>query len=235
MPDILSAFVVGATGQVGKAIVHELAKTPDFSRVTLFTRRKIDLPSNSDGQNDYRKFEQKIVNFDRLAQDHSNEFEGFDVGFCCIGLGIRGKSQEEVQKVDYDYTLEVAKLAKAGGCKHFNLLSGKYASKDSRFFGIRVKGLVEEAIIQLKYDRFTSVRPGQLVGGAKDSATAGEKIFSSIMQYTDCTRAFSCEVPVLARVLVHNALNVSSGAVEIFENGDIHKIGKELRKQKSTE
>lgn len=42
-------------------------------------------------------------------------------------------------RVDRDYVLKSAELAKAGGCKHFNLLSSKGADKSSSFFYLQVK------------------------------------------------------------------------------------------------
>lgn len=47
--------------------------------------------------------------------------------------------QEGFVRVDRDYVLKSAELAKAGGCKHFNLLSSKGADKSSNFLYLQVK------------------------------------------------------------------------------------------------
>ena len=55
MDSKLNAIVVGATGEVGKAIVKELVKRPQFEKVTLIVRRYLDIPESDDK---YRKIEQ---------------------------------------------------------------------------------------------------------------------------------------------------------------------------------
>lgn len=47
--------------------------------------------------------------------------------------------QEGFVRVDRDYVFKSAELAKAGGCKHFNLLSSKGADKSSNFLYLQVK------------------------------------------------------------------------------------------------
>lgn len=47
--------------------------------------------------------------------------------------------QDGFVRVDRDYVLKSAELAKVGGCKHFNLLSSKGADKSSSFLYLQVK------------------------------------------------------------------------------------------------
>lgn len=47
--------------------------------------------------------------------------------------------QEGFVRVDRDYVLKSAELAKTGGCKHFNLVSSKGADKSSNFLYLQVK------------------------------------------------------------------------------------------------
>ena len=226
MSSALKAFVIGATGQCGKAITKELAKTSEFTGVTLFTRRQLDLPP-SDNEHDYSKVDQKIVNFDRLAEDHSSEFTGYDIGFGCLGLSVMVASEEEVMKVEHGYTLAAAQLAKAGGCKQFAVITGG-AKKDSMISTYRIKALIEDDLQKLGFDQLTIVRPGGLVGGEKVGATTSQKIFTQIAEPLDVGRFITCEVPVLAKVLVHKVLQPGSSPVEIIGNRDVHKLGQEL-------
>ena len=41
-----SAFILGYTGETGKALVKELSRAQYFSRVVLIGRRKVDLPED---------------------------------------------------------------------------------------------------------------------------------------------------------------------------------------------
>lgn len=47
--------------------------------------------------------------------------------------------QEGFVRVDRDYVVKSAELAKAGGCKHFNLMSSRGADKSSNFLYLQVK------------------------------------------------------------------------------------------------
>ncbi|RUS83563.1 hypothetical protein EGW08_008669 [Elysia chlorotica] len=84
-----SAFIVGYTGEVGKALVHDLNQLKIFKRVVLIGRRRIHLHVGPE-------FEQKVINFDHL-DNHRDLFSGLDVGFCCLGTttGKSGTGQVE--------------------------------------------------------------------------------------------------------------------------------------------
>ncbi|CAG7832785.1 unnamed protein product [Allacma fusca] len=221
----VSAFIVGATGQVGKAISKELAKTDSVDRVTLFTRRQID-PSQGDTENDYSKFTVKVVDYEKLEENHTKDFEGFDVGYTAIGL-IGTQSIEEKTKVDHDYLLEAAKLAKAGGCNNLNVVTGG-SSKDSPFFYMRNKWVIEQDVSALGYERVTFYRPGLLLGGNRENLPLAYKLSSPIVNFLDRGRFLSLDVPALAKVMVHNSLQPAKAAVEFLENREIHKQGIKL-------
>lgn len=56
---------------------------------------------------------------------------------CSILNGL----QEGFVRVDHDYVLKSAELAKAGGCSHFHLESSKGADKTSSFLYLKTKVL----------------------------------------------------------------------------------------------
>lgn len=79
----VNAFTAGSTGEVGKALTHELARSPQLTKVTLLTR-PIELPPN-DSDKHYSKFDQKIVDFDRLTTNHAADFTGYGIWFMFHG------------------------------------------------------------------------------------------------------------------------------------------------------
>ncbi|KAK1159666.1 oxidoreductase HTATIP2-like [Acipenser oxyrinchus oxyrinchus] len=63
-------------------------------------------------------------------------------------LAFENEAHENVQgfiRVDHDYVLNSAKLAKAGGCSHFNLESSKGADKTSSFLYLKAENVVMNA------------------------------------------------------------------------------------------
>jgi oxidoreductase len=220
----LSVFVLGATGEVGKEVVKELAKQSGIERVTLIGRRKVDLPASDDTSN-YGKFSQTIVDFDKLATDHAAAFEGFDVGISTLGT-TRGKAGKEgFYKVDHDYVVESARLAKAGGCKHLHLVTASSANKNSFIYYSQVKGQVEEEITQMGFERLSIYHPGLLLCD-RTERRALESVSIGVARMLDRWRKMSVETSLVARAIINKCLQSSDQKVEILDNGQINALGK---------
>lgn len=123
---------------------------------------------------------QKVVDFDKLSE-YDDVFKGLDVVYCCLGT-TRGKSgavsfvssfwlqsafiklsislvKDGFRKVDYDYIVGSAQVAKKNGCKHFHLVSSAGADKNAYLLYPKVKGESEEAISQMGFERASIYRP----------------------------------------------------------------------------
>jgi uncharacterized protein YbjT (DUF2867 family) len=150
-----TALVIGATGLVGAELVRQLAVHASWTHVSALVRRVPDrMPSGvTPILTDFEQLDRIRV---RLAADHV---------FCALGTTIRAAgSREAFRRVDYDYVLTVARLAREVGARHFLLVSSLGADSRSRVFYSRVKGEVEEAIQTLGYPSVTIVRPSLLLG-----------------------------------------------------------------------
>lgn len=153
----LTAFVIGATGEVGKELTKVLASNEAFSKIVTIGRRQIDIEDEK-----HKIIEQKIVDFEKL-QDYASTFTGFDVGYCCLGT-TRGKSGTNgFVKVDRDYVAECAQLAKQGGCKQFHMVTAQGSNKNSWMLYPRTKGEVEEMVTNMCFDKLFIYRPGLLL------------------------------------------------------------------------
>ncbi|KAM8819598.1 oxidoreductase HTATIP2 isoform 3-T4 [Rhynchonycteris naso] len=137
------------------------------------------------------------------------------------------KNVDGFVRVDRDYVLKSAELAKAGGCKHFNLLSSKGADKSSSFLYLQVKGEVEDRVEELKFDRYSIFRPGVLLCDRQESRP-GEwlvrKFFGSLPESWASGQA----VPVVTvvRAMLNNAVRPSDKKKELLDNKAIHDLGK---------
>ncbi|KAJ1366220.1 Oxidoreductase htatip2 [Parelaphostrongylus tenuis] len=109
-----SAFVVGALGAVGKHLIEAFVASHQFKEIRVIGRREIPLNHESIiGV----PLHQVIVNFDALEK-HEEVFKGLDIGFCALGT-TRAKAGKDVcYKVDHDYVVNVAKIAKVQGYGH---------------------------------------------------------------------------------------------------------------------
>lgn len=223
----LSALVVGATGEVGKAIVKELVKRSQFEKVTLLVRRHLDLPSPDTDEN-YRKVDQKVIDFENLSES-ADAFKGYQIGFSALGTTRAKSGAEGFYRVDHDYVVETAKLAKQGGCQHFHLVSSGGANKNSYFLYPKTKGEAEEDVSKIGFERLSIYRPNLLLVDRVERRT-GEAILQAIGKTVDIGRWWSIDVPILTRAIVDNCFRpLPSDKVEILSNSNLIKMGKESK------
>ncbi|XP_024620503.1 oxidoreductase HTATIP2 isoform X1 [Neophocaena asiaeorientalis asiaeorientalis] len=233
-----SVFILGASGETGRVLLKEILEQGLFSKVTLIGRRKLTFDEEA-----YKNVNQEVVDFEKL-DDYASAFQGHDVGFCCLDIVVTtcpdlrkplclSKSNwlmllaEGFVRVDRDYVLKSAELAKAGGCKHFNLLSSKGADKSSSFLYLQVKGEVEARVEELKFDRYSIFRPGVLLCDRQESRP-GEwlirKFFGSLPE--SWASGHSVPVMTVVRAMLNNAVRPSDKKKELLDNEAIHDLGK---------
>lgn len=152
----------------------------------------------------------------------------------CLAWKLAGTTRkksgaEGFYRVDHDYVVQTAKLAKDGGCSHFHLVSSTGANKNAFFLYPKTKGQVEEELLQMGFPRLSIYRPAVLlVPGGREETRAAEAVLQSVLKPLDRSRWFSVDVPMLAKVMVTNSFRESSSNVEIVDNAALNKFGREI-------
>jgi uncharacterized protein YbjT (DUF2867 family) len=165
-----SALLAGTTGLIGGRLLSRLLAHPDYDRVAVWVRRPVSLQIH--------KFSQLVVDFERLA-DYADQLDAQDV-YVALGTTIKkAGSQEAFRKVDFDYPLALARIAKERGARRFLLVSALGADARSRMFYNRVKGEVEEAIAGAGIAQTWFFRPSLLVG-PREEVRPGERAANAI-------------------------------------------------------
>jgi len=220
------ALVLGASGETGKEVVKNLVENKDFREIIVVGRRELTF---SDDEK-FKKITQKIVNFDNLSA-HKEVFTGIDVAFCCLGTTRAIAGAEGFVKVDHDYVLEAATLLNEFQCPEFHLLTSKGSNSGSMFLYPSTKGKVEEAVIDLKFNKLSIYRPGLLLC-SRDNRRFLEEIFQKISRWIDRSHWWSVSTSMVGKVMVDNSIrniNVSNkDDVEILEHDDIIKYASNL-------
>ncbi len=161
-----TAIVIGSTGLTGGYLLAELAANPTYSKIIVLARKA--------SQQNNPKIEELVVDFNKLA-DFKNKIIGDDV-YCTIGTTIKkAGSQEAFSKVDLEYPLSIAKVAKENGAKHFLLMSSLGANAASGNFYLKTKGTLENNLRDLNFDSLSIFRPSILLG-PRSEFRLGEKI-----------------------------------------------------------
>lgn len=156
-------LLAGATGLVGRAVLRQALADARVARVVAPTRRPLTPAPNLDNP---------IVDFDCLPADAA--WWAVDAVVCALGATIRAAgSQAAFRKVDRDYVVSVARLARAHGARAFALTSAIGADPASRIFYNRVKGEAEAGVAACGFPSLTIVRPG-LIGGVRQESRPAE-------------------------------------------------------------
>ncbi|ULH27547.1 oxidoreductase [Leptospira weilii] len=168
--DRKNALVAGATGLIGKYLLEELSASAYYQKVYALVRK----PGSVIGA------EEIVSDFDVLSAFPK---EITDV-FCCLGTTIsKAGSQENFKKVDYEYVLKLAKLAKEKGARSFLVVSALGADSKSLVFYNRVKGEMERGLEDIRFSFLGIFRPS-LLEGERVEARPGEtvgKLFAKIV------------------------------------------------------
>lgn len=162
-----TVLVAGATGLVGRECVKLLAADDTVAEVRALVRRPRPTTDATP------RVRECLIDFD--AFDPHGECFRVDQVFCALGTTLRDAgSRAAFRRVDYDYPLRIAEAAFAAGARHCLLVSAVGADPHSHFFYNRVKGELEEAILQLGYPAVTIARPSLLLG-PRETKRPGEE------------------------------------------------------------
>lgn len=171
-PKSYSCLLAGATGLVGSALLRQLLIDPTCHEITVLARRPLEEPVRD--ANSRSKLRVIIVDFDHL-EDALDDVQA-DIVFCTLGTTIKvAGSQEAFRKVDYDYPLALARWAELAGVKHYMIITAMGSSTSSPFFYSRVKGELEEQLVQIPVSSLHLFQPSLLLG-QRSAKRRGESI-----------------------------------------------------------
>jgi len=161
----MKLLIVGATGLVGGEVLSLALADGRIEHIVALSRTPLT---------SHDKLENPIVDFDALPEDAA--WWQVDAVICTLGTTIKkAGSQAAFRKVDFDYPLKVAELAKRHGAKAYALNSSAGANSASSVFYLRTKGEVEAAISNLGFESLTIVRPS-MIGGQRKEFRPAERI-----------------------------------------------------------
>lgn len=166
----MKIMIVGATGLVGGHVL-DLALAADAVEQVVAPARRALPP--------HPKLVAPQVDFDALPADA--EWWQVDAVICALGTTIRtAGSKAAFTRVDHDYPLQVAHLARNGGARTFVLNSALGADAQSRVFYNRTKGELERDLKTVGFESLTFVRPG-LIGGERAEFRLGERALGAVL------------------------------------------------------
>lgn len=159
-------LIAGASGLIGRELLRQL--DPAHSLTLLCRKAGAPRP----------RHHWLPADFEQLADlDLPNPV---DIAFCCLGTTRKqAGSDDAFRRVDHDYVLAFAKLARRHGCQRLIVVSSLGANPGSPALYPRTKGQMEQALLAQSWQRLAIVRPAMLLGN-RQPPRLSEQCFQAV-------------------------------------------------------
>ena len=213
-----TALLFGSTGLVGGHVLNYLIQNSNYSKIKLFVRSFIEI-------ND-PKIEIIKTDFNNLNK-HAEDIKGDECFFCIGTTKKKSPNKNEYQKIELDIPKKIAQIAKSNLVKSFFFVSSGYANPKSSGEYLKLKGLVEEEIKNLNFDKIGIMRPSFLLGYRKEKRI-GEKI--GIIIFKILTPILIGPLrkmrPIKAEIVAKAMIKLANENIDrnIFESNEIYNL-----------
>lgn len=205
-------LITGATGLVGGILLRMLAKDTRVSTIAAPTRRPLDNIPGVFNPHD-----------PQLSDALSRVTEPVDTVFCCLGTTRReAGSKEAFVHADYTLVVDTALTGLRLGARHMLVVSSMGANARSPFFYNRVKGEMENALVEQEWLRLTLARPSMLLGH-RQKQRFSESLFAPLFRIMPGNWK-SIEAQDVASALLKAAFSPSSDRVEILTSSRLRAL-----------
>jgi uncharacterized protein YbjT (DUF2867 family) len=201
------AVIAGASGLIGSSLLDILLEARQYDEVLVLVRKELPVQ--------HKKLVQLVIAFDKL-DEHRAAITGHAL-FCCLG-STQKKTPDlaEYRKVDHDYPLKLALLAKQNGVKQYHLVSALGANANASNFYLKMKGETEEDIKKIGVKRLDIYQPSFLTG-LRTEHRPRERFFSSLVKFIDplliggLKKYRSISAETVARAMFNQSLKTEEG------------------------
>ena len=213
-----TALVFGSTGLVGGHLLDQLIKNENYNKIKLFVRSEIII-------NDL-KVEIVKTDFNNMEK-HKEEMTGDHCYFCIGTTKQNSPDKDEYKKVELDLPKQIAQITKSNSVNSFVFVSSGYADPNSSGDYLKFKGLVEEELKRLSFNKLGIMRPSFLIGDRKEKRL-GEKL--GIFVFKLLSPLFLGPLkkmkPIQSEKVAKAMIKISNGDFkqQVFESNEIVEI-----------
>jgi uncharacterized protein YbjT (DUF2867 family) len=214
-----TVVVAGATGLVGRALLDQLLDDDGATVHALLRREAPGLPKS-----------RRLIRH-RFDFGHPDGLPVADECFVALGTTIQvAGSRQAFRAVDFDAVVNVARAARAAGVKRMAVVSALGADPRSRVFYNRVKGEMEQALRDLRFECLVITRPSLLAGARAalgQPVRRGERLALRLLEPVARWLPASIrpiDAAVVARAM-RLALRTDGLPIQVLESGALQALG----------
>ena len=213
-----TALVFGSTGLVGGHLLDQLIKNENYNKIKVFVRSEIII-------NDL-KVEIVKTDFNNMEK-HKEEMTGDHCYFCIGTTKQNSPDKDEYRRVELDLPKQIAQITKSNSVNSFVFVSSGYADPNSSGDYLKFKGLVEEELKRLSFNKLGIMRPSFLIGDRKEKRL-GEKL--GIFVFKLLSPLFLGPLkkmkPIQSEKVAKAMIKISNGDFkqQVFESNEIVEI-----------
>ncbi|MBY6258020.1 NAD(P)H-binding protein [Phytobacter diazotrophicus] len=205
-------LITGATGVVGGILLRMLANDARVDAIAAPTRRPLEPISGVFNPHD-----------PQLTDALAMVTEPVDTVFCCLGTTRReAGSKEAFIHADYTLVVDTALTGLRLGARHMLVVSALGANARSPFFYNRVKGEMENALMEQEWERLTIARPSMLLGN-REKHRVNESLFAPLFRIMPGNLK-SIAAHDVASAMLKAAFSSSSQRVEILSSARLRAM-----------
>ena len=213
-----TALLFGSSGLIGGHLLKQLINNDNYSEIKLFVR---SIPEISNPKI-------KIIKTDfNNLENHKDDIKGDD---CFFSIGTTKQSspdKNEYRRVELDVPKQIAQIAKSNLVNSFIFVSSGYADPNSSGDYLKFKGLVEEELKRLSFNKLGIMRPSFLIGDRKEKRL-GEKLGISVFKLLSplFLGPLKKMKPIQSEKVAKAMIKISNGDFrqQVFESNEIVEI-----------
>ncbi|MDE0791814.1 MAG: NAD(P)H-binding protein [Flavobacteriales bacterium] len=155
------AVLFGGTGLTGSCLLDLLIKDSRFDSLIVVSRKSLTIK--------HKKISNRIIDFSN-AKEIEDCIVRDSIVFSCIGTTqsqVKG-DKEKYKEIDFDITLNIAHACKKLNAKKFLFISSAGADSLSSNFYLKLKGEIEETVINVNNNTLFIFKPSLLIGQRKE-------------------------------------------------------------------
>jgi uncharacterized protein YbjT (DUF2867 family) len=208
-----TALIAGASGVVGADLLNLLLRGGRYHSVIALVRKPLTI------QHEF--LHQIITDFNDLSDIPAAEHV-----FCCVGSTMaKAGSRAAFEAVDFEIPVTLATTAANQGAAGFMVVSAMGANAQSRIFYNRVKGKMEQAVLESGIASVRIFRPGLLMAPRAEKRR-GEQLAQKVFSWLNPLLPVAWRgVPArnVAFAMYQEALHLRPG-VRIINNAEMVQI-----------